>query len=79
VPAFADLHKHGKVPAVGLWDVTKAQLDAARSTTTIASVHDQNDVTDRRSDGVLEPGGEAGTVFIQWVCRSVAGDLVAPG
>jgi aryl-alcohol dehydrogenase-like predicted oxidoreductase len=60
------LRDEGKVRAIGLSNVTVAQLEAAREMTEIASVQNRYNLGDRRSEKVLDRCTELGTVFLPW-------------
>ena len=75
---LADLRREGKVRAVGLSEVSVAELDAARGHVEIASVQNLYNLTDRRSDDVLQHCQAEGIGFIPWAPLA-DGDLARPG
>lgn len=72
------LQDEGKVAAVGVSNVTVEQLDAAREITEIVSVQNRYNLTDRRSQDVLDYCTEAGIGFIPWA-PIASGGLAEPG
>jgi aryl-alcohol dehydrogenase-like predicted oxidoreductase len=76
--AFVELKGQGKVRHVGLSEVTVAQLRAAREITEIVSVQNLYNLTDRKSEDVLEYAAAEGIGFIPWF-PIATGDLAAPG
>jgi aryl-alcohol dehydrogenase-like predicted oxidoreductase len=76
--ALADLITEGKVAAVGLSQVSVAELEAARAVVPIASVQNLYNLTDQSSADVLDACTEAGLGFIPWF-PIAAGALANPG
>jgi aryl-alcohol dehydrogenase-like predicted oxidoreductase len=76
--AFVELREQGKVRHIGLSEVTVAQLQAAREITEIVTVQNLYNLTDRRSEDVLEYATAEGIGFIPWF-PIATGDLAAPG
>jgi aryl-alcohol dehydrogenase-like predicted oxidoreductase len=75
---LAALLEEGKVRAVGLSEVTAAELAAAREVVEIATVQNHYNVVERRSDGVLDACEAAGIGFIPYF-PVAAGELTGPG
>src|ERR1035437_10520014 len=63
---FRALLDEGKVRAVGLSEVSVEQIEAARRVVPIATVQNLYNVTDRRSEGVLEYCEANDIGFIPW-------------
>ncbi len=84
VPAeeqFAELAKfqdEGKVRALGLSEVSVAELEQAGRFFTVATVQNRYNLTDRNSEDVLDYAEEKGIGFIPWAPIS-SGDLAKPG
>jgi aryl-alcohol dehydrogenase-like predicted oxidoreductase len=68
----------GKVRAVGLSEVSVEQIEAARQVVPIASVQNRYNVTDRRSEGVLEYCEANDIGFIPWA-PVASGTLASAG
>ncbi len=75
---LADLVDEGKVGAVGLSQVSVAELDAARAVVPIASVQNLYNLTDQSSGDVLDACTADGVGFIPWF-PIAAGALANPG
>jgi aryl-alcohol dehydrogenase-like predicted oxidoreductase len=60
------LRDEGKVRAIGLSNVTVAQLEAALQMTEIASVQNRYNLGDRRSEAMLDRCTELGIAFLPW-------------
>ena len=75
---LADLQREGKVGALGLSEVTVAQIEAADRYFTVASVQNRYNLTDTKSGDVLDHATERGIAFLPWAPIS-AGALAAPG
>jgi pyridoxine 4-dehydrogenase len=75
---LADLQREGKVRHVGLSEVSVDELEAARKVVDIVSVQNLYNLTDRRSEAVLEHCEAAGIGFIPWAPLA-DGDLARPG
>jgi pyridoxine 4-dehydrogenase len=73
-----DLLDAGKVQAVGLSQVTVAQIEAARAIVPIATVQNLYNLTDRSSEAVLEYCERESIGFIPWY-PVAAGHLARPG
>jgi aryl-alcohol dehydrogenase-like predicted oxidoreductase len=66
VGAFAELRADGKVRAVGLSNVSVAELDAAAAIVPVASVQNRYSVAHRASEPVLRACETRGIPFIPW-------------
>jgi aryl-alcohol dehydrogenase-like predicted oxidoreductase len=75
---LADLLAEGKVRAVGLSQVTVAEIEAARRVVPVASVQNLYNVLDRSSEDVLAHCEREGLAFIPWY-PVAAGRLAEPG
>ena len=75
---LADLQREGKVRHVGLSEVSVDELEAARQFVEIVSVQNLYNLTDRRSEAVLQHCEAAGIGFIPWAPLA-DGDLARPG
>lgn len=75
---LADLQSEGKVSALGLSNVTLAQIEEAGSYFTVATVQNRYNLTDGSSQDVLDHCTAHGIGFIPWAPIS-AGQLAAPG
>lgn len=73
-----DLQREGKVKALGLSEVSVDQLKAAEQFFTVSTVQNRYNLTDRKSEDVLDYATENGIGFIPWAPIS-AGDLAKPG
>ena len=72
------LQDEGKVGAIGLSEVSVAQITAAREIADIATVQNLYNLTNRKSEDVLRYCEAAGIGFIPWY-PIAAGDLARPG
>ena len=75
---LADLVSEGKVAAVGLSQVSRAELAAARQVVPIVSVQNLYNLTDQSSADVLDVCTAEGLGFIPWF-PIAAGALARPG
>lgn len=75
---LAALLKEGKVKAVGLSEVSVAELEAARRIVPIHTVQNLYNLTNRASEAVLERCEALGIGFIPWFPLAM-GDLARPG
>jgi pyridoxine 4-dehydrogenase len=75
---LAELLDEGKVRAVGLSEVSVAQVEAARAVAPIASVQNLYNVTHRQSEDVLDYCERHDIGFIPWF-PVAAGELARPG
>lgn len=74
---LADLQHEGKVVALGLSEVSVAEIEAAGRHFWVASVQNRYNLTDATSEDVLEHCERQGIAFIPWAPVS-AGQLAAP-
>ena len=75
---LADLLNEGKVRAIGLSEVTVAQVQEAQRLGPVATVQNLYNVSNRQSEDVLEYCESQGIGFIPWF-PVAAGDLARPG
>jgi aryl-alcohol dehydrogenase-like predicted oxidoreductase len=75
---LAELHSEGKIQSVGLSEVTVAEIEAARAIVPIATVQNQYNLVDRKSEDVLEYCEREGIGFIPWF-PIAGGALAEPG
>ncbi len=75
---MADLQREGKVRALGLSEVSVAQVREAEEHFTVASVQNRYNLTDRRSEDVLTYCTEKQIAFIPWAPLD-AGRASEPG
>lgn len=75
--AFAELQEEGKVRHIGVSEVSVEELKAAREITEIVSVQNLYNLTDRRSQDVLDYSTAEGIAFIPWF-PIATGNLAAP-
>lgn len=73
-----DLQNEGKVKALGLSQVSVAELEEAGKYFTVSTVQNRFNLTDRSSEDVLNYAEANGIGFIPWAPIS-AGDLAKPG
>ncbi len=73
-----DLQQEGKVKALGLSQVSVAELEAAGKFFTVSTVQNRYNLTDRSSEDVLKYSEDNGIGFIPWAPIS-AGELAKPG
>jgi pyridoxine 4-dehydrogenase len=76
--ALADLRTEGKIRHVGLSNVTVERIERARRVVPIVSVQNRYNLTDRRSESVVDYCERHGFAFMPWA-PIAAGDLAAPG
>ena len=72
------LKSQGKIRLVGLSEVTVEQIEEARKTVEIASVQNEYNITNRKSEAVLEYCEKNNIGFIPWY-PVAAGKLAQPG
>lgn len=72
------LQDEGKIGAIGLSEVSVAELEAARQIVEIVTVQNQYNLTDRKSADVLDYAQRQGIGFIPWN-PVAAGELTRPG
>jgi pyridoxine 4-dehydrogenase len=75
--AFAELKEQGKVRHIGVSEVSVEELKAAQAITPIASVQNLYNLTNRKSQDVLEYAEAEGIAFIPWF-PIATGDLAKP-
>lgn len=75
---MADIQKEGKVARLGLSEVTVEQIEAARRHFEVASVQNLYNLTNRKSQDVLDYCEREGIAFIPWF-PVAAGELAQPG
>ncbi len=75
---LADLQREGLVGALGLSNVSVAEIGQAGEYFTVASVQNRYNLTDTSSTDVLDHCTEHGIAFLPWAPIS-AGELAAPG
>ena len=78
VGALRDLQREGKIRHIGMSNVSLEQLGLARELVEVVTVQNRYNLTDRRSEDVLEACEEAGIGFIPWFPLAT-GDLAEPG
>jgi pyridoxine 4-dehydrogenase len=75
---LAELQREGKVGALGLSEVSVEQIIQASDYFTVATVQNRYNLTDIRSEDVLDYCNEHGIAFLPWAPIS-AGELAEPG
>jgi len=75
--AFAELKAEGKVRHIGVSEVSVEELEAAREVTEIVSVQNLYNLTNRKSQDVLDYAEAEGIAFIPWF-PIATGDLARP-
>jgi pyridoxine 4-dehydrogenase len=75
---LAALRDEGKIQHVGVSNVTVEELARARAVTTVATVQNRYNLTDRASEDVLDVCTADGLGFIPWFPIAV-GELARPG
>jgi pyridoxine 4-dehydrogenase len=75
--AFKELQEQGKVRHIGLSEVSVEQLTEAREIVDVVSVQNRYNLTDRKSQDVLDFATAEGIAFIPWF-PIATGDLAAP-
>ncbi len=75
---LAALQSEGKVTALGLSEVSVAEIEQAAKHFRVATVQNQFNLTDRKSEDVLDYCEANGIGFIPWA-PIASGDLAAPG
>jgi aryl-alcohol dehydrogenase-like predicted oxidoreductase len=64
--AFINMRNEGKIRAIGVSNVTLAQLQLANEMTEIVSVQNRYNIGDRRSEDVVDFCTRTGIVFLPW-------------
>ncbi|SHF62366.1 Predicted oxidoreductase [Jatrophihabitans endophyticus] len=72
------LQDEGKIGAIGLSEVTVEQIDAAREVAEIATVQNLYNLTERKSEDIVDYCTREGIGFIPWF-PIAAGELAKPG
>jgi pyridoxine 4-dehydrogenase len=75
---LADMQKEGKIASLGLSEVSVDEIEQASRHFTVATVQNRYNLTDRKSEDVLDHCEAHGIGFIPWAPIS-AGELAAPG
>jgi aryl-alcohol dehydrogenase-like predicted oxidoreductase len=75
--AFVELKEQGKIRHIGVSEVSVEQLEAAREITEIVTVQNLYNLTDRKSQDVLDFATAEGIGFIPWF-PIATGNLAAP-
>jgi aryl-alcohol dehydrogenase-like predicted oxidoreductase len=78
VGALKDLQDEGKIRHVGVSNVSIEQLETARGIVEVVSVQNRFNLTDRRSQDVLEHCDKLGIAFFPWA-PIARGELAEPG
>jgi len=82
VGALRELQDEGKIRHIGVSNVSVEQLEQARGIVDVVSVQNRYNLTDRKSEDVLEACEVAGIAFIPWfplATGRLAGDGGSPG
>jgi pyridoxine 4-dehydrogenase len=78
IGVLAELRDEGKIGAIGLSEVSVEQIDDVRAITEVATVQNLYNLTDRKSEDVLDYCTREAIGFIPWF-PIAAGDLAKPG
>jgi pyridoxine 4-dehydrogenase len=78
IAALKELQDEGKIRHVGVSNVSLEQLETAREIVEVVSVQNRFNLTDRRSQDVLQRCEELGIAFFPWA-PIAAGELADPG
>jgi pyridoxine 4-dehydrogenase len=78
IAALKELQDEGKIRHVGVSNVSLEQLETAREIVEVVSVQNRFNLTDRRSQDVLQRCEELGIAFFPWA-PIAAGELAEPG
>jgi pyridoxine 4-dehydrogenase len=78
IGALKELQDEGKIRHIGVSNVSVEQLETAREIVEVVSVQNRFNLTDRRSQDVLERCEELGIAFFPWA-PIAAGELAEPG
>jgi pyridoxine 4-dehydrogenase len=78
IGALKELQDEGKIRHIGVSNVSLDQLETAREIVEVVSVQNRFNLTDRRSQDVLERCEELGIAFFPWA-PIAAGELAEPG
>ena len=75
--AIAELKKEGKIRHVGISNVSEAQLREAQRTVPVVSVQNRYNVSDRRSQSLIDLCEQEDLVFLPWAPLQESGRRVA--
>jgi pyridoxine 4-dehydrogenase len=78
IGALAELQAEGKIRHIGVSNVSGEELDRARQIAPIVSVQNRYNLTDRRSEEVLQECERSKLGFLPWFPLAT-GDLAKPG
>jgi len=78
IGTLVELQRAGKIRHIGLSEVSVEQITAVRRIATVVSVQNRYNLTDRRSEGVLDYCAHEGLGFIPWFPLAT-GSLAKPG
>lgn len=78
IGALLDLQHEGKIRHIGLSEVTVAQIETVRRMASVVSVQNRYNLTDRKSEDVLDYCTRENIGFIPWFPLAT-GDLAKPG
>jgi aryl-alcohol dehydrogenase-like predicted oxidoreductase len=73
-----ELQAEGKIAAVGLSEVSVAEIEAARKVVPVVSVQNRYNLTDRGSEAIVDYCTKQNIAFIPWF-PIAAGELAKPG
>ncbi|WP_324192781.1 aldo/keto reductase [Nocardia transvalensis] len=76
--ALVELQNEGKIGAIGLSEVTVAEIERARRVADIVSVQNLYNLVDRRHEAVLDYCEQQGIAFLPWA-PITTGQLARPG
>ncbi|SEG62402.1 Predicted oxidoreductase [Bryocella elongata] len=76
--AAVKLKEQGKIRFIGLSEVSVAEIEQARKVTEIVSVQNEYNISNRKSEAVMEYCTKEGIAFIPWF-PVASGKLAAPG
>jgi pyridoxine 4-dehydrogenase len=78
VGALRELQEEGKIRHIGVSNVSRSELERARSVAEVVTVQNRFNLTDRHSEQVLEACERDGIGFIPWYPLAT-GELARPG
>ena len=78
IGTLVELQRAGKIRHIGLSEVSVEQITAVRRIATVVSVQNRYNLTDRRSEAVLDYCAREGLGFIPWFPLAT-GSLAKPG
>ncbi|MGE0384677.1 MAG: aldo/keto reductase [Gammaproteobacteria bacterium] len=78
IGAFADLQRAGKIRHVGVSNVSRRHLAAARAIVPVVSVQNRFNVGDQASAAVLQACADAGIAFVPWAPMIFGGTGAEP-